>query len=77
MEGCAGFSPAIGSDSECDTLIVGTLVVDALVVDALVVDTLVDGTRVGDTLVDGTLVGALVGVTDTKPWPPEDAGGTI
>ena len=52
VEGCAGFSPAIGSDGECDTLMVGMLV-------------------------DGTLVGALVAaLTDTKPWPPEDAKGT-
>ena len=42
-------------------------------VDTLVVDALVVGA-----LVDGTLVGAPVGaLTDTKPWPPEDAGVTM
>ena len=63
VEEDAGFSPAIGSESECDTLMVGMLVVGALVVDALAVGVLV---------VDGALAGAV------EPQPPdEDTEGAI
>ena len=71
VEEDAGFSLAISSDSECDTLMVGTLVVGALIVDALVVDALV----VDALAVDG-LVGALAGAMEPRP-PDEDTGGAI